>query len=85
MTWAVRTSGVYAPLGKDMKERHPGCLCLFRSKRAAPSTRGLLGPEDAERFPSQNESCVWFVPPREENVFPALLSQNAEKVGMMHL
>lgn len=45
----------------------------------------LLGPEDAESFPSQSKSCVWFAPPREESIFPALIPQNAERVGMLNL
>lgn len=64
-----------------MNEKHPGCLCSFRSKKAAPSMCDLLGPEDAERFPRQSEPCVCFAPPGEENVFP----QNAERVGMTDL
>lgn len=51
-----------------MKERHPRCLCLFRSKKAALSMHDLLGPEYAERFPSQSESCVCFAPRREEKI-----------------
>lgn len=67
------------------KERHLEHLCLFRSKKTALGMCDLLGPEDAENFPSHSKSCVWFVPPREENIFPALIPQDAERVGMLNL